>query len=649
MKIENRRYLGAKTKLLPFIKEVINEEKINGDSFLDLFGGTGVVGNYFKEDYKIILNDLLYSNYISYKGWFGELNKSSLSRLENIINRYNDMTSEELEENYFSLNFSDTYFNRENSLKIGYIREDIEKKYEEGKINFGEKSYLVTSLMYSMDSIANTVGHYDAYRKKKDFNKKLYLKKLERERVKKVKIYNENANELVKKIKADIVYIDPPYNSRQYSGAYHLLENIAKWEKPEVFGVAKKMNRDNIKSEYCTVSAPKVFKNLIDDLKTKYIIVSFNNMENKGASRSQSKITNEEVFKILSDKGYTKVYKKNYKYYSTGKSDIKNHEELLFVCHVGVQKKSKNIFRKKIKEGYIKSPLNYTGGKHTLLPQILPYFPKDIDHFIDLFCGGANVGVNVSSNKIILNDKNRKVINLMEMFKDNNSEVIINKVENIITKYNLSKTSINGYEYYDSNSSNGVGKYNKIKYENLRKEYNSMQENNSDKVFYFFTLIIFSFNNQIRFNSEGMYNMPVGKRDFNNRIKEKVKYFCDVLQNKNIDIISNDFREVKLKKDSFIYADPPYILGVASYNEQDGWTEKDEKDLYAYLEKQNKKGIKFALSNVIEHKGKENKILKEWIKRNNFKKIIIEKNYNNSNYQNKNKDNKTIEVLVVNY
>lgn len=648
MKIENRRYLGAKTKLLPFIKDVIKKENISGKVFVDLFGGTGVVGDYFKNDYEIILNDLLYSNYISYMGWFSDLDKKSIEKVEKLINVYNEK-DDGIRENYFSKNFSNTYFNEKNSKKIGYIREDIEKKFDKQLISKEERAYLITSLMYAMDSIANTVGHYDAFRKKNTVDKDLVLRKLDKKKGKKIKIYNEDANKLVREIKSDIVYIDPPYNSRQYSGAYHLLENVAKWEKPEVFGVAKKMNRDKLKSEYCTVSAPKVFKELIDNLETKYIIVSFNNMENKGASRSQSKISNEELFNILSEKGFTKIYKQNYKYYSTGKSNIKNHEELLFVCHVGNSKESENIFRIKKKKGYVKSPLNYTGGKHSLLPQILPCFPNEINNFVDLFCGGANVGVNINSERIVLNDKNKKVIELIKMFKEYNSREIINKVNLIIDKYNLSKTYIHGYEYYSSNSSNGVGKYNKENYEKLRNDYNNMSIKNNEKKFYFFTLIIYSFNNQIRFNKDGLYNMPVGKRDFNSRVKEKVEYFCDALQHKNIDIFSKDFRELNFEEDTFIYADPPYFLGLASYNEQSGWTEKDEKDLYDYLEKQHEKGIRFALSNIIEHKGKKNIILEQWIQRNNFKQIVLKKNYNNSNYQNKNNKNKTIEVLVINY
>jgi adenine-specific DNA-methyltransferase len=240
--INNRRYIGSKFRMLNFISEVVKKEKIEFSSFLDLFGGTGIVGNFFNnEKTKIYVNDLLKSNYLSYLAWFG--NESiDKKKIKLYIEKYNNLT--ELEENYFSINFADTYFSKENCKKIGFIREDIENNYMNNLLNSRERAVLITSLLYSMDKIANTVGHYDAYRKNGTLEKKLEMCMLDLKsntNNKNNKIFNEDSNELVKNIKTDIVYIDPPYNSRQYSDAYHLLENVATWEKQEVFGVAKKM------------------------------------------------------------------------------------------------------------------------------------------------------------------------------------------------------------------------------------------------------------------------------------------------------------------------------------------------------------------------------------------------------------------------
>ena len=148
-------------------------------------------------------------------------------------------------------------------------------------------------------------------------------------------IYNMDANVLVKSINADLVYIDTPYNSRQYGDAYHLLENLAEWKKPEVFGVAKKeKDRRKTKSKYCTVKAVNTFKDLIDNVNSKFILVSYNNMSKKGAGRSNAKISQEEIIEILSDRGDVEVFSSSYKPFTTGKSNISNHEELLYFCEV---------------------------------------------------------------------------------------------------------------------------------------------------------------------------------------------------------------------------------------------------------------------------------------------------------------------------
>ena len=650
--INNRRYIGSKARMLNFIADTIKKEKIEFSSFLDLFGGTGIVGDFFNnQKTKIYVNDLLKSNYLSYLAWFGS-EKIDKKKIESYIEKYNSLSS--LDENYFSINFSDTYFSRDNCKKIGFIRDDIEENYLSNKLNTRERAILITSLLYAMDKIANTVGHYDAYRKNGNLDKKLELCMLDLKsntNNKNNKIFNEDANELVKNIKADVVYIDPPYNSRQYSDAYHLLENVAMWEKNEVRGVAKKMDSNGIKSKYCSVSAPLAFKDLIENINAKYIIVSYNNMGTKGAGRSQAKISDDEIMNTLRMRGKVKVYETDFNQFNSGKTHIDGHKERLFVCKVG------KTTKKKIKQEVsvvdkVKSPLNYTGGKYKLLNQIIPIFPSNLDLFVDLFSGGANVGVNVNAKRIVCVDKQEEIIRVMELFKKYEVSFIINSLENIIDKYQLSNSLLNGYKMYNCTSDKGLGSYNKSKYLELRKDYNNMKCNSTKKDLLFLTLIIYGFNNQIRFNSNGEFNMPVGKRDFNNSLRKNLKNFITKLKTKNIEFIKADFREVAIETtdNTLVYCDPPYFLGTASYNENGGWTEQDEKDLLNYLTILDSNGIKFALSNVIEHKGEKNNILDAWIKKYNYKVHIIECNYNNSNYH-KQSGNiiKTTEVLVTNY
>lgn len=328
--INNRRYLGNKYKLLPFITKVVNEECSDIDSVADIFAGTGAVSSGFTEKL-LITNDLMYSNYICNYAWFGAEEYDPQTIIDCVV-RYNSLS--DLEDNYMTENFSGTYFSRDDCAKIGYIREDIESLYENDRINQRERAILITSLLYAMDKIANTCGHYDAYRKGVVFEKtlELYVPLAEVHNTADNQCYNTDANELVKDITADLVYIDPPYNSRQYCDAYHLLENVARWEKPEVFGVARKMDRSTMKSKYCTQSATEAFEQLIGDIKAKYILLSYNNMAEKGNDRSNAKISDQDIMRILEKKGEVKVFSESYKAFTTGKSDIDDNQERLFLC-----------------------------------------------------------------------------------------------------------------------------------------------------------------------------------------------------------------------------------------------------------------------------------------------------------------------------
>lgn len=328
-KINNRRYLGNKYRLLPFITDIISKECGNFDSFADIFAGTGAVSSAYT-DKKLYTNDILYSNYLCHLTWFSD-EKFDSEKIKNYIEYFNSDIP--YETNYMTENFSNTYFSDKVCSKIGFIREYIEKEFREGKINNKERAMLITSLLYALDKIANTCGHYDAYRRNVELTDKLELAIPEpNTTLKNNECFNCDTNELVKTISADVVYIDPPYNSRQYCDAYHLIENIARWEKPEVFGVAKKMDRTALKSKYCTRSAPEAFSDLINNLNAKYIVVSYNNMAEKGNDRSNARISDQELLETLRTKGEVKVFSEQFKAFTTGKSEHLDNEERLFVC-----------------------------------------------------------------------------------------------------------------------------------------------------------------------------------------------------------------------------------------------------------------------------------------------------------------------------
>lgn len=327
--IQNRRYLGNKYKLLDFINEIIQKECADSKVFCDVFAGTGVVGlNFNKKNNSVIANDILSSSFACLNAFL----VTDYDYFDQISKKIDLLNLVKPKDNYFSDNFGGTYFSLENAQKIGAIREEIDKISGSDL----EKNILLCSLLYATDKVANTVGHYDSYRKKLDSIKplKLMVPNIDWKSNKKNKVYKKDANALVREIKCDVLYIDPPYNSRQYSDAYHLLENLIDWDKPEVQGKAKKMDRTHLKSKYCLKEAQETFADLILNAKCKHILVSYNNTGESKDGRSNAKIKDEDILKILKSRGKTKVFEKNYRVFTTGRSKGEGHTERVFYCRI---------------------------------------------------------------------------------------------------------------------------------------------------------------------------------------------------------------------------------------------------------------------------------------------------------------------------
>ena len=281
-----------------------------------------------------------------------------------------------------------------------------------------------------------------------------------------------------------------------------------------------------------------------------------------------------------------------------------------------------------IQNNYIKSPLNYVGGKYKLLPQLIPLIPDNIKTFIDLFGGGFNVGINMSANKVIYNDTIPQVVDLLINFKQKEYKVIHKSIEDITTKYQLSKLD-------------NLGSDLKSNYIKLRNDYNI-----SPDWMKFYTLLTCSFSNQIRFNLKGEFNMPYGDRYYNGSLKEKLKVFVDKLKVMDIEFNLGDFKNfdfTRLTNNDYVYCDPPYFNSLATYNENGGWTEEDESYLLNLLDVLNNNGIRFGLSNNLKY---ENPLLNKWKDKYNVHYLNID--YGNCNYQKKDKEN-DIEVLITNY
>lgn len=284
---------------------------------------------------------------------------------------------------------------------------------------------------------------------------------------------------------------------------------------------------------------------------------------------------------------------------------------------------------------YIKSPMNYTGGKYKLLPQILPFFPTEINTFVDLFTGGGNIAVNVNANKIIANDFEPHIIGIYKTFQKYEIEELIKTIEVAIQAFGLTIENADNFN-------------------NFRAYYNKHIEDGYSFIMpiMLYVLICYSFNHQFRFNSKGEFNMPFGKNrsQWNDTMKKNLINFHKAITEKNIIFTNKDFNELKIDKlssNDFVYCDPPYLITCATYNEKDGWNENCERKLLELLDKLNSQNVKFALSNVLFSKGKTNDILIEWSKKYNVHHLDY--TYQNCNYHTKDKESKPDEVLITNY
>lgn len=330
--IWNRRYTGSKYKLSSWIGELISEN-CKGNSFCDIFAGTGIISYTMLDKMKkIYINDFLYSNEVIYKAFFDQV-PYNYDMLTEYRNRFQSLSVDCINDNYISENFEGKFFSYADAKQIGYIREVIES--DRDKLSEKEFSVLLASLLYSADKSANTVGHYDAYIKGHDIPDTFAFDLITPYKAKEsqICISREDSNEFAKKLKCDIVYIDPPYNSRQYSRFYHVLENITCWRKPKLHGVASKPDPENM-SDYCRSKAKVVFKDLIDSLDCKYIVVSYNNTYESKSNSSKNKMTLEDIETVLSVRGDVQRFETSHNFFNAGKTDFNDHKELIFIVKV---------------------------------------------------------------------------------------------------------------------------------------------------------------------------------------------------------------------------------------------------------------------------------------------------------------------------
>ena len=287
------------------------------------------------------------------------------------------------------------------------------------------------------------------------------------------------------------------------------------------------------------------------------------------------------------------------------------------------------------------SPIFYMGNKKKIIKKgLIELFPNNIDKMIEPFGGSAIVSMNTKANIYYISDIDDHLVDLYILFKYNDSSTIIKHIENRIEEFNLPKERTKRNVFKDKEK---IEKY-KEAYINFRNYYNK-NKNTLD----FYTLMFYAFSQQFRFNNKGDFNMPYGMDCFSETNKTYIEVGCSFFNSPNVCVGRSDFRTINidlLTENDFVYLDPPYLNTTATYNENDGWTIKDEEDLYNFCEELNKKNIKFGLSNVFENKGNKNDKLIKWCEDNNWYVYV----FNKFSYTACGKGNSNAkEVFITNY
>ncbi|AYB00655.1 DNA adenine methylase [Lachnoanaerobaculum umeaense] len=315
-------YIGSKYSLLDFLETTI--EKItgykNGDDFIfgDLFAGTGIVGQTYKaKGCKVIANDIQYYSYVLNKHFIE--NSCELDR--ELLDKLNALTPVEgfIYKNYCEGSGSGrNYFTNENGMKCDAMRIELERLHQSGEISDNLYFYYLSSLINSIDKYANTASVYGAFLKhiKKSAQKSFQLELLPIISGSVGEVYNEDINELIKRISGDVLYLDPPYNARQYCSNYHVLETIARYDYPKLNGVTGLRDSTDQKSKFCSKRMViDTFDDLIKNVQFKYIFLSYNN---------EGLMSLDNIKDIMSKYGEYKFFTKEYRRFKADRDENRN-------------------------------------------------------------------------------------------------------------------------------------------------------------------------------------------------------------------------------------------------------------------------------------------------------------------------------------
>ena len=617
------RFIGNKESIVEEIESFIDSKIAPDDRLVlfDAFCGTGSVSDRLKNRFNVVINDnlkwatvytagRLYAPVCRFEGLgfdpFDFLNQSCNETHGFIYKTYAPTESDRM------------YFTPENAARIDYFRNQIEEWYISKLLTESEYMFLLACLIESVSKVSNTAGVYGAFLKKWDgralkpieFIKPSYNKRTPED----IAIYNDKIENIISGVECDILYLDPPYTQNQYGTQYHLLETLILNDCPSVSKVTGSRPVMPMRSDWSKEYKVNIlFDKIIAKTKARYIVLSYNN---------DGFMSKEYIEAVMKRYGKPETYcckKISYKKYQNWKSqNHKEHFEYLFF----VEKKNPS-------DVVYESPLNYIGNKTRVIAGIRETLPADIDNFIDAFGGGFNVGININSESIIYNEYNHFVKELIESFWHYDTFSYIVYMKKTIHRFEL--------KHGDKDS-----------YLKVRDYYNSCPENKRDPRL-LLIVILYSFQQQIRFNGNHEFNNPVGMRWFNDKIMEKLISFSRRIKELDVRFFCSDYTDMFQHVNdghTFIYLDPPYMLTNGSYNDGKrgfkGWDASQEVALFDFLDRLNGEGSRFMLSYVLEHKGKINQNLLNWTKENNYHIIELGDILGISGSRRK-------EILVINY
>ena len=617
------RFIGNKESIVEEIESFIDSKIAPDDRLVlfDAFCGTGSVSDRLKNRFNVVINDnlkwatvytagRLYAPVCRFEGLgfdpFDFLNQSCNETHGFIYKTYAPTESDRM------------YFTPENAARIDYFRNQIEEWYISKLLTESEYMFLLACLIESVSKVSNTAGVYGAFLKKWDgralkpieFIKPSYNKRTPED----IAIYNDKIENIISGVECDILYLDPPYTQNQYGTQYHLLETLILNDCPSVSKETGSRPVMPMRSDWSKEYKVNIlFDKIIAKTKARYIVLSYNN---------DGFMSKEYIEAVMKRYGKPETYcckKISYKKYQNWKSqNHKEHFEYLFF----VEKKNPS-------DVVYESPLNYIGNKTRVIAGIRETLPADIDNFIDAFGGGFNVGININSESIIYNEYNHFVKELIESFWHYDTFSYIVYMKKTIQRFEL--------KHGDKDS-----------YLKVRDYYNSCPENKRDPRL-LLIVILYSFQQQIRFNGNHEFNNPVGMRWFNDKIMEKLISFSRRIKELDVRFFCSDYTDMFQHVNdghTFIYLDPPYMLTNGSYNDGKrgfkGWDASQEVALFDFLDRLNGEGSRFMLSYVLEHKGKINQNLLNWTKENNYHIIELGDILGISGSRRK-------EILVINY